>query len=71
MLFIIYINDITDVHLSDASMTIYADDIMLYQPMHAYISRLVVRCSFLLWAPATSSTKLKSILLFQPSFFQW
>ena len=38
LLFIIYINDITDVHLSDASMTTYADDIMLYQPMHAYTS---------------------------------
>ena len=33
MLFIIYINDITDVHLSDGSMTIYADDIMIYWPI--------------------------------------
>jgi len=58
LLFIIYINDITDVHLSDASMTI---------PAHPYISRLVVRCSFLLWAPATSSAKLKSLSYSSPA----
>ena len=34
LLFIIYINDITDVHLSDYSMIIYADDIILYRPIH-------------------------------------
>ena len=33
-LFIIYINDITDLQLSDGSMTLYADDIMLYRPIY-------------------------------------
>ena len=35
ILFIIYINDITSVALSDGSMTLLADDIMLYRPTHS------------------------------------
>ena len=34
LLFIIYIDDITDLQLSDGSMTLYADDIMLYHPIY-------------------------------------
>ena len=34
MLFNIYINDITAVALSDGSMTLFADDMMLYRPIH-------------------------------------
>jgi len=34
LLFIIYIADITDIYLSDCSMTIYIDDIMLYHLIH-------------------------------------
>ena len=34
LLFIIYIDDITDLQLSDGSMTLYADDIMLYCPIY-------------------------------------
>ena len=34
LLFIIYIDDITDLQLSDDSMTLYADDIMLYRPIY-------------------------------------
>jgi len=33
LLFIIYIDDITDLQLSDGSMTLFADDIMLYRPI--------------------------------------
>ena len=36
ILFIIYTNDITDLQLSDGSMTLYADDIMLYCPLYIY-----------------------------------
>ena len=32
-LFIIYINDITHLTLSDGSMSIFADDIMIYRPI--------------------------------------
>ena len=32
-LFIIYIDDITDLQLSDGSMTLFADDIILYRPI--------------------------------------
>ena len=35
LLFIVYINDITTVPLSDGSMLLYADDSMLYRPIHA------------------------------------
>ena len=35
LLFIVYINDITTVSLSDGSMLLYADDSMLYRPIHA------------------------------------
>ena len=34
LLFIIYIDDITDLQLSDGSMTLYADGIMLYHPIY-------------------------------------
>ena len=30
----IYIDDITELQLSDGSMTVYADDIMLYHPIY-------------------------------------
>ena len=33
LLFIIYIDDITDLQLSDGSMTLFADDIILYRPI--------------------------------------
>ena len=33
-LFIIYINDITHLTLSDGSMSIFADNIMIYRPIH-------------------------------------
>ena len=32
ILFIFYINDITSVQLMDGTMSLYADDIMLYRP---------------------------------------
>ena len=35
LLFIVYINDITTVPLSDGSMLLYADDSLLYRPIHA------------------------------------
>jgi len=34
MLFNIYINDITAVALSDRSMTLFADDVIVYQPIY-------------------------------------
>ena len=34
LLFIIYIDDLTDV-LSNCSMRLYADDILLYRPIHS------------------------------------
>ena len=35
LLFIVYINDITMVQLSDGTMSLYADDIMLYRPIRS------------------------------------
>ena len=35
LLFIIYINNITDILLSDGSMLLYMDDSMLYHPIYS------------------------------------
>ena len=35
LLFIFYINDITMVPLSDSTMSLYADDLMLYRPIYS------------------------------------
>ena len=37
ILFIFYINDITSVQLMDGTMSLYADDIMLYRPIYSAI----------------------------------
>ena len=34
-LFIFYIDDITMVPLSDSTMSLYADDLVLYRPIHS------------------------------------
>ena len=34
LLFLIYINDIANVELSDSSLLLYADDVLLYRPIH-------------------------------------
>ena len=35
LLFIFYINDITTVPLSDGTMSLFADDLMLYRPIYS------------------------------------
>ena len=34
LLFIVYVNDITMIPLSDGTMSLYADDILLYRPIY-------------------------------------
>jgi len=34
LLFIVYVNDITMIPLSDGTMSLYADDILLYHPIY-------------------------------------
>ena len=53
LVFIIYIDHITGLQLSDGSMTSYADDIMLYHPIHtpvaytcmSFYSRIMMKCA--------------------------
>ena len=48
MLFNIYINDITAVALSDGSMTLFADDMMLYRPIHTAADFKLILTSYVI-----------------------
>ena len=57
LLFIIYIDDITDLQLSDGSMTLYADDIMLYRPIYTPADYSLVQQDILMtFAPGPPTT---------------
>ena len=72
LLFIVYINDSTTVPLSDGSMLLYADDSMLYHPIHAiddydHLQQDINNCKLCTWTNNNllqyDSTKCKYMII--------